>query len=110
MPDQPPAEPPKPVQPVLAYRAVRFVWRVGTAPAIIDFLLILLTAGLVFITMALALVGMINHRLLPVALAIVPASLVVALWYWSNHFHQRQPLGIEEMTDAERQRNNPGNR
>ena len=111
MSDQPPVEPPKPVQPVLAYRAVRFVWRVGTAPGAIDFLMILGTAMLLFIASLMILFPLVNEA--PKSLfiiAFIAIILVAGLWYWSNHFHHRQPLTMEEMTDDERRRIDPDRR
>ena len=112
MADQPPpVPPPQPVQPVLAYRAVRFVWRIGTAPRLIDFLMILATAICLFIAAWMILLALFFEApklLLLIAPALI--ALVFGLWYWSNHFHHRQPLAIEEMTDAERQQVAPGNR
>ncbi len=104
MPDQPPVEPPKPVQPVLAYRAVRFVWRMGTAPPMIDFLMILGTAVLLFIAAWLPLIALFFDA--PKSLliiAFIAIVLVAGLWYWSNHFRHRQPVSFEEMTEDERQ-------
>lgn len=89
---------------MLPYRAVQFVWRVGTAPAIIDFLLILATGVLLFIATLMILLPF--HNAAPKSLLIIAFVAIIAalgIWYWSNHFHHRRPLAMEEMTDAERQ-------
>jgi len=104
---QPPlseAQPAKPVQPVLAYRAVRWMWRVGRAPGVIDFLMIIATAILLFAATWMVILPLVFEA--PLWLLAIAAGLILSaggLWYWSNHFRHRQPVSVEEMTDEERQ-------
>lgn len=103
-PPLPQAQPPRPVQPVLAYRAVRWMWRIGRAPGVIDLLMIVATAILLFAATWMVILPLFFEAplwLLPIAVVLI--ALVAGLWYWSNHFRHRQPIGIDEMTDEERQ-------
>ena len=62
----------------------------------------LVTAALLFAAMSLVVIGLVQERWLPAVLSVIPATLVGATWYWSNHFHSRQAIGTDELVDHER--------
>jgi hypothetical protein len=97
---------------LLSYRAVQWIWTVGTAPKAIDAVMILAAAVLMFIAMsaliAVVFIGSARGVLIAAGVFLVSVALLAGLFWWSNHFRHRVAVSSDDIEEARASSQSPG--